>query len=235
MTVLELATKEQLCQMQDSKYRAFQSGLIPTVADHRIIGVRVPALRRLAREMTRDGRGVQYLQTCTLPHDTYDENNLHAYLIEGLSDYDVCMAELERFLPYVDNWATCDMMSPKILGTQPDRLLGKIRGWLLSDAEYTVRFGLVCLMRHFLGVHFTKEILPLAAAVSHDGYYVRMAAAWLFAEALTVRWDDAYPFILSDDLPLWTRKKAIQKALESRKITTEQKTVLRALREELSS
>ncbi len=233
MTEIERAIKEQLLQMRDPTYRDFQSSLIPNVPKEQIIGVRVPALRRLAGKMMRDGRGISYLRMCLLPHASYDENNLHAFLIEGIVDFDVCMAELERFLPYVDNWATCDMMAPKVLGENPKQLLANIRLWLSSDAEYTVRYGLVMLMRHFLTKHFTQEILMLASSVQHDGYYVRMAAAWLFAEALAVRWDDAYPYLLSGSLPLWTRKKAIQKALESRKITAEQKTHLRALREEL--
>ena len=174
-----------------------------------------------------------YLAGCSLPHGTYDEDNLHAFLIEGISDFDVCMAEVERFLPYIDNWATCDMMSPPALTAAPDRLLAHIRIWLSDDREFVVRYGLVMLMRHFLGDRFTPGILTLASAVSHDGYYVRMAAAWLFAEALAARWEDALPYLRSERLGIWTRKKAIQKALESRKLTAEQKQVLRHEREEL--
>jgi len=228
-------TKEQLYQMRDPDYRDFQSSLIPNIPKEQILGVRVPILRKMAKQMLRDGSGMLYLRICSLPHDTYDENNFHAFLIEGVTDFETCMAELERFLPFVNNWATCDMMAPSILKTQPVHLLAAIRVWLTSDAEFTVRYGLVMLMRHFLGELFTEEILTLASAVKHDGYYVRMAAAWLFAEALAMRWDDAYPFLVQEELPLWTRKKAIQKALESRKLTEVQKAQLRVLREEMKT
>ena len=224
--------KEQLYCMSDPAYRAFQSGLLPTVPVERIIGVRVPALRRLARTMARDGRDIQYLTQALLPHETYDEDLLHAFLIEGLADYDTCMKELQRFLPYVDNWAVCDLMTPLSPITRPDALFTQILVWLLSDHEYTVRFGLVMLMRHFLGERFMPQVLAAAAGVSHDGYYVRMAVAWLFAEALACRWWDAYPYLADRRLPVWTHRRAIQKALESRKLSPEQKSVLRRLREE---
>ncbi|MBR5871766.1 MAG: DNA alkylation repair protein [Clostridia bacterium] len=232
MTDTERVIKEQLYGMADPAYRAFQSPLVPTVSPDRIIGVRVPALRRLARQMTRDGRAEAYLAACSLPHETYDEDNLHAFLIEGITDYDACMAELERFLPYIDNWATCDMCSPPILAAHPTRLLASIRIWLSSDAEFTVRYGLVMLMRHFLRDRFTPEILSLAAAVTHEGYYVRMALAWLFAEALAWQWDPTLTYIRSQTLSPWVQQKAIQKALESRKLTDKQKAILRAIREE---
>lgn len=235
MTDIIRATKERLCRMCDLNYREFQTSLIPNIPKEQIIGVRVPALRTMAKQMLRDGSGIQYLQSCSLPHETYDENNLHAFLLEGLTDFDDCMAELERFLPYVNNWATCDMMVPPILKTQPTRLLAAIRVWLTSNDEFTVRYGLVMLMRHYLGAQFTPEILTLAASVKHDGYYVKMAAAWLFAEALAMRWDDTNPFLVREELPLWTRKKAIQKALESHRLTDEQKIRLRMLREELKT
>ena len=228
-------TRERLYQMSDPDYRDFQAPLIPNIPKEQIIGVRVPLLRKLAKQMLCDGSGISYLRTCSLPHDTYDENNLHAFLLEGLTDFDDCITELERFLPYVNNWATCDMMVPPILKTQPTRLLAAIRVWLTSDAEFTVRYGLVMLMRHYLGEQFTPEILTLAASVTHDGYYVRMAVAWLFADALAMRWDDTYPFLVREELPLWTRKKAIQKALESHRLTDAQKAQLRTLREEMKT
>lgn len=232
MTVLLDEIKEQLYQMRDPDYRTFQSGLLPTVPVSRIIGVRVPDLRRLARRMTADGRGTQYLSQISLPHDTYDEALLHAFLIEGLTEYDAVMEALLRFLPYVDNWAVCDLMSPPTLISRPDALLMQIRMWLSSEHMYTVRYGLVMLMRYFLGEHFVPEVLALAAGIVHEGYYAKMAVAWLFAEALAQRWDDAYPYLAEHRLPAWTHRRAIQKAMESRKLMPGQKTVLRALREE---
>ncbi|MBE6657788.1 MAG: DNA alkylation repair protein [Ruminococcaceae bacterium] len=227
--------KEQLYRLSDPEYRVFQSALLPTVPLNRVIGVRVPALRRLARQMTRAGQTMPYLSGAVLPHSTYDEDNLHAFLIEGIDDYGSCMAELQRFLPYIDNWATCDLMAPPVLGTQPEHLYKTVKVWLESAHEFTVRYGLVTLMRHFLDERYSRDVLYLVSAVTHEGYYVKMAAAWLMAEALAGHWEDAYPFLASEALPVWTRKKAVQKALESRKLTPEQKSVLRILREEMKS
>lgn len=233
MTALCERTKEQLYRMCDPGYRTFQSALLPTVSRDRVIGVRVPQLRRLARQMVRSGDGMRYLSDSVLPHETYDEDNLHAFLIEGIAGFDACMAELERFLPYVDNWATCDMMAPTALRTEPEKLLAAVRRWLVSDHEFTVRYGLVTLMRLLPDSRRPEELLALAATAAHDGYYVKMAAAWLLSETLAQRWACAYPYLTSDIFPLWTRKKAIQKALESRKLTDAQKARLRGLREEM--
>ena len=232
MSEIIRATKEQLLRIGDPAYRAFQIPLIPTVSPDTVIGVRVPQLRRMAKKMTRDGRAQIYLSESILPHETYDEMNLHAFLIEGIADFDTCMHETEQFLPYIDNWATCDMFSPSVFSAEPIRLYEKICAWLQSDAEFTVRFGLVMLMRYFLGERFSPEIPVLAAQVRHTGYYVQMAVAWLFAEALARQWADALPYVQDAHLTPWVRRKAIQKALESRKLNDTQKAYLRALREE---
>ena len=233
MTTLIREINEQLYQMRDPDYKRFQASLMPGVAPERILGVRVPALRRLAKDMIRDGRAAAYLALSLLPHKTYEEDCLHAFLIEGIADYDACVSALVRFLPYVDNWAVCDMMSPPVLGRYPARLWDTVRDWLASGHEFTVRYGLVMLMRHFLGASFSSEVFVLVSGVTYDGYYVKMAAAWLMAEALARHWDDTFSFLRESILPLWIRKKAVQKALESRKLTDFQKEQLRMLREEL--
>ncbi|MBQ7983414.1 MAG: DNA alkylation repair protein [Clostridia bacterium] len=230
MTDLIRTTKEQLFLLQDSGYRDFQSSLLPTVLPARIIGVRVPALRHLAKEMTARGDGIRYLKESTLPHSYYDEDNLHAFLIEALDGYDVCMDELQHFLPYIDNWATCDMLSQKVLLREPGRLYQQICLWLRSDHIYTVRFAVVCLLRHYLDARFSDEVLRMTADIRQDDYYLQMAAAWCFAEALAKQYDAALPYLTAHCLPAVTHNKAIQKALESRRIPAERKAYLRTLK-----
>lgn len=220
--------REQLLALQDLDYKDFHIKLIPTVCPDTVIGVRTPELRKKANELWKAGLAEDFMKN--LPHEMYEENNLHGFFIEKIKDFEEALSALDRFLPYVDNWATCDMMRPKVLGKYPDRLYEKIREWLQSDAVYTVRFGLGMLMQHFLGVNFTPEALSLAAAVKSGEYYVNMMIAWFFATALAKQYEAAIPYIENQSLDKWIHNKTIQKAIESSRITPEQKTYLKNLK-----
>lgn len=217
-----------LFALQDSGYRDFHAKLIPTVPKDRIIGVRTPELRRLAKEFAKTPESEDFLRE--LPHTYYEEDNLHAFLLETIRDFDRLIAELDRFLPFVDNWATCDMMSPKILKKYPERLLEQIKIWLLAGDTYTVRFGLGELMNCFLDENFRPEYLELAAAVRSEEYYVKMMVAWFFATALAKQYGAAAPYIENRRLEKWTHNKAIQKAVESYRVSAEQKEYLKTLK-----
>lgn len=225
---LRIRVYEQLVSMADPDYRRFQSQLIPTVDPKTIIGVRMPELRRFAKVFAKEPGALEYLNL--LPHQYYDENNFHACLIEGIRDYDRCMREVNRFLPFVDNWATCDLMAPAVFAKHKEELLVQIRCWIRSEHTYTVRYGLGMLMRHFLEDDFKEEYLELAASVRSEEYYVRMMTAWYFATALAKQYDQAIRCIEGRILEPWTHNKAIQKARESRRITREQKEYLRKLK-----
>ncbi|MBE6084770.1 MAG: DNA alkylation repair protein [Selenomonas ruminantium] len=218
----------ELFALQDKKYQAFQSKLMPTVAPEQIIGVRTPALRKLAKEISKGEEAEGFL--ATLPHTYFEENQLHAFILSGMKDYEACMAQLEKFLPYVDNWATCDQMSPKIFKKHRQELIGRIKTWLTAKETYKVRFAIGMLMEHFLDEDFDLFYLQLAAQVRSEEYYVNMMTAWYFATALVKQYEAALPFIEGQALDVWTHNKAIQKAIESRRITTEQKTYLRTLK-----
>lgn len=220
--------QERLFALQDPGYRTFHSRLIPTVDPGTVIGVRVPDLRKLAKELSKSSDREPFFRQ--LPHRYYEENCLHGFLIEMIRDFDSCIAELERFLPYVDNWATCDLMSPKILGSDPVRLLPVLQRWILSDHPYTIRFGLLCLMRHFLDQAFRADYLDWVASLRSEEYYVNMMIAWFFAEALVKQYDAALPVLLEHRLSVWTHNKAIQKARESFRISPEQKAYLNTLK-----
>ncbi len=218
----------QLFQMQDIGYRDFQSKLIPSIAKERIIGVRTPALRAFAKRLRGSASAEAFL--AALPHFYYEENQLHAFLLEEIKDYTACIRALNTFLPYVDNWATCDMMSPKVLGRYPTELRQEITSWLTSSHPYTVRFAIGMLMRWYLDGKFTPDDLQAIASVRSEEYYVNMMIAWYFATALAKQYDAVLPYFQKPHLPQWTHNKAIQKALESYRITPEQKQELRKLR-----
>lgn len=220
--------EEKLLSMQDIPYRDFQKKLIPGIDPETIIGVRTPQLRRLARELRGTREAAELL--AALPHRFFEENQLHAFLIAQEKDFDACLALVDSFLPFVDNWATCDQLSPKALERDLPRLLGSIWTWLASDHPYTVRFGVNCLMQGYLGDAFDPEQMERVAALRHGDYYVRMGVAWYFATALARQYDAALPYIEHRRLEPWTHNKAIQKAIESRRITPGQKEMLRALR-----
>lgn len=222
------AIQEKLFALQDLNYRQFQAKLMPTVDPEQIIGVRMPALRRLAKELKGTAEAEAFL--AALPHRYYDENNLHGLLLCARSGYEETVAGLEDFLPHVDNWATCDLLSPRAFRSHPPQLPGQLRRWLDSGDTYTVRFGLEMLMSFYLDECFRPEYLDWAAEVKSEEYYVRMMVAWYFATALAKQYDAALPYLTSRRLEQWTHNKTIQKAVESYRITPEQKDALRALR-----
>ena len=218
----------QLFALRDEPYADFQRKLLPTVAPETFIGVRTPALRKLAKDFRGMPEAKAFL--AALPHDYFDENQLHAFLLCEERDFDVCAAQVEAFLPYVDNWATCDQMSPKVFKKNAERLLPPIDRWLESGRTYTVRFGVGMLMEHFLDARFRPEYLEKVAAIHSKEYYVQMMQAWYFATALAKQYDATLPLVQEKRLPLWVHNKTIQKAVESYRITDEQKAVLKALR-----
>ncbi len=220
--------QEKLFSLQDSKYKEFHSKLMPTVNKDKIIGVRVPALRKLAKEINKSDLKAEFLKA--LPHKYYEEDNLHAFLIEQIKDYNECVSALDDFLLFVDNWATCDMMTPKILGDYPNKLYLKIQEWIKSSHTYTVRFGIVTLMKFFMNERLDKKHLQLLLTIKSDEYYVNMALAWYLATALASNWNMVIPFIENHNFSKWIHNKCIQKAVESYRITPEQKSYLKTLR-----
>ena len=219
---------DELFSLKDEGYKKFQCALMPTVNPEKVIGVRTPDLRKLSERLWKEGRAEELMKN--LPHTYYEEDNLHATFIEKITDFDRCIEELDRFLPFVDNWATCDMMNPKVLKNYRERLLSKAYEWMEKEDTYTVRYGIGVLMRHFLGDNFSLEYAERVASVKNDEYYVRMMVAWYFAEALSRQYDLILPFIKERRLSLWVHRKAIQKAVESRKISTSQKEELKKYR-----
>ena len=220
--------REELFRLQDSKYREFQIKLIPTVTPDSVIGVRTPALRKYAKELAKQEEIGEFLSD--LPHRYFDENQLHAFIISQLKDFGRCMECVRAFLPYVDNWATCDQMSPKVFGKSKGDLLLQIREWIASGDTYTVRFGIGMLMQHFLDEDFDPEYPELVAQIRSEEYYVNMMKAWYFATALAKQYEAVLPFIEGRRLDDWTHRKAIQKSVESYRITQEQKQYLKSLK-----
>lgn len=220
--------RKQLFSMQDEAYRDFQSKLIPTVEYEKVIGVRTPQLRKYAKQLVKTEGVSKFLED--LPHQYFDENQLHFLIISEIKDYETCMKEVERFLPYVDNWATCDQMVPKAFKKHEKELMEAILKWLQSDKTYTVRFAIGMLMRHFLDEHFDLEYPRMVAGVKSDEYYVNMMIAWYFATALAKQYEAVLPLIEEHSLDIWTHNKAIQKSVESYRITKEQKEYLRSLK-----
>lgn len=219
--------RNELSHMQDRDYKAFHSKLIPTVPGDTIIGVRMPALRAYAKSL-RDADVSAFLSD--LPHKYYDENNLHALLIMAMGDFAACLDAVNAFLPYVDNWATCDLLRPACFKKHRAELLEQIKVWLGSEHTYTLRFGMEMLMLHFLEEDFKPEYLEWLAEIRSEGYYVNMMLAWFYATALAKQWDATLPYIEKRRLDTWVHNKTIQKAIESYRVTDEQKTYLRTLR-----
>lgn len=220
--------QKRLFEMQDLGYRDFHSRLIPGVHPETIIGVRTPMLRKFAKEFSRQTEAETFLEA--LPHRYYEENNLHGFLIEQIKDFDTSIGLLDRFLPYMDNWATCDLVTPKIFKSHLPELLGFIRKWLVSGDTYTVRYGIRMLMWFYLESEFDAEYLELVAGVRSEEYYINMAVAWYFATALTKQYDAALPYVKEKRLSVWIHNKTIQKAVESYQISDERKAYLRKLK-----
>ena len=219
---------KELLSLQDKGYRDMQITIIPTVKADSIIGVRTPALRSLAKELAKREDIDTFLND--LPHKYFEENQLHAFILSGMKDADKAFELTDEFLPYVDNWATCDQMSPKIFKKHRAELLGPIDKWMASGQTYTIRFGIGMLMEHFLDEDYDKKYLKKVAAVHSEEYYVNMMSAWYFATALAKQYDDALSYIEGHKLDVWTHNKAIQKAVESYRITPEQKAYLKTLK-----
>lgn len=220
--------QKKLFEMQDMGYRDFHSKLVPTMEKDKFIGIRMPVLRKFAKEFGKTEESEMFLKV--LPHQYYEENNLHGLLIEQIRDYDKCLEELKRFLPFIDNWATCDMLTLKIAGKHRDVFIREVYRWLESDKPYTIRFGISMLMRHYLDEDFKMEYPEKVAAVRSEEYYVNMMRAWYFATALAKQYEQILPFLEEKRMDIWTHNKTIQKAIESYRITPEQKSYLRTLR-----
>ena len=218
----------KLYDLQDLKYRDMQIKIIPTVEPESVIGVRTPELKSIAKDILKDGNYKGFLEE--LPNRYFEENQLQAFIISGIKDLNECMEDLETFLPYVDNWATCDQMSPKIFRKHKDVLFLHIKEWVNSEKTYTVRFGIGMLMEHFLDDDFDPLYPELVAKLRSEEYYVNMMIAWYFATALAKQYESILPFIEEKRLDDWTHNKAIQKSLESRRITEEQKLYLKSLK-----
>lgn len=219
---------EKIFALRDQAYQEFQSKLMPTVSPETIIGVRTPLLRKLAKELENTPQTEKFLHS--LPHTYYEENNLHAFLVERIRDYDVALAATEAFLPYIDNWATCDCFCPKVFAKHTKELLTPIQQWLKSDKLYTIRYAIRMLMRYFLDAEFRPEYLAWVAEVHSEEYYLNMMRAWYFATALSKQPETTLPWLLEQRLDAWTHNKTIQKAVESFRIPVEMKQQLRKLR-----
>lgn len=226
--ITEEKIRSELFELQDLGYKNFHAKLVPTVNPDIIIGIRTPVLCKFAKKLSNTQEAEDFLKI--LPHKYYDENNLHAFLIESVKDYNKVIELTDRFLPYVDNWATCDLMSPKIFAKHTEELFIKIKLWIKSDKVYTVRYGIGMLMRYFLDESFEESYLELVANITSEEYYINMMIAWYFATALAKQYDSAIKFIEQHKLNKWTHNKAIQKAIESLRINPEQKAYLRTLK-----
>lgn len=222
------SVQKELFTLQDLGYRDFQSKLMPTVDKNKIIGVRMPQLRKFAVEFAKKEDTKEFL--AQLPHRYYEEDNLHGCLIEKMKDFEECIEALDRFLPYVDNWATCDLMSPKVLKKCPEKLLEKVKIWISGEKTYTVRFAIGCLMKYYLDDQFLPEYPKMVAAVKSEEYYIRMMQAWYFATALAKQYEAILPYLEESRLDVWVHNKTIQKAVESYRITLEQKSYLKTLK-----
>jgi len=218
----------ELKKLQDKGYRKMQITTIPSVKAESIIGVRTPALRALAKELSKRDDISIFLED--LPHKFFEENQLHAFILSGMKDAEECIKLVDEFLPYVDNWATCDQMSPKIFKKHKDLLLEYVNEWIKSDKTYVKRFAVGMLMEHFLDEDFKTSYLTKVSRIRSDEYYINMMTAWYFATALAKRYDAALPYIEKQKLDKWTHNKTIQKAVESYRITPEQKEYLKTLR-----
>ena len=220
--------QEELFKLQDTAYRDFHSSLMPGVDKEAVIGVRIPVLRKFAKEYAKSGETEQFMRE--LPHKYYEENNLHMMLIGQVKDYAECISELEKFLPYIDNWATCDLLAVRTVKNHLNSYIKKIDRWLESEHIYTIRFGINMLMRYYLEEEFKLEYPGKVAAIRSEEYYVNMARAWYFATALAKKYDQVLPFLEEQKMDVWTHNKTIQKAIESYRITPEQKEYLRTLK-----
>ena len=220
--------QKQLFELQDLKYRDFHSKLLPGIDKEKIIGIRTPQLRKFAKAFAETEEAPLFLQD--LPHTYYEENNLHMMLVSWIKDYGACLKEVRRFLPYIDNWATCDLPLPKCFEKHKTELLPEIQSWIMDTHTYTIRYGIGVLMCLYLDEAFLPEFPELVAQVRSEEYYVNMMIAWYMATALAKQWETIIPYIEQKKLPEWVHRKTIQKAVESYRITPEQKAYLKTFR-----
>jgi 3-methyladenine DNA glycosylase AlkD len=216
---------DELFKLQDKEYREFQSKLIPNISKDSIIGVRTPLLRQLSKKIIKENNYSDFLND--LPHKYFDENQIHAFIISEIKDYDECLFEFNKFLPYIDNWATCDQSSPKIFLKNSDKLINEIKRWIKSKDTYTIRFGIGMLMRIYLDDNFKPEYLKMVSNIKSDEYYVNMMIAWFFATALAKQYDSTIEYIKNYKLDKWVHNKIIQKSIESYRISKEKKEYLK--------
>ena len=219
---------DRLIKVRDETYREFQMKLVPNIPPETILGVRTPEMRAIAKEVFQSGERDAFLDS--LPHEYYEENLIHFFVISMMKDFDACVARVEALLPYVDCWPVSDQATPKAFRKEHKKLLPYIEKWIASDHVYTARFGLRMLMNEFLDEDFKDEYLELAASKRGEDYYLKMMVAWYFATALAKRYDETVPYIENRRLDEWVRRKAIQKALESYRVTDEHKEYLKTLR-----
>jgi 3-methyladenine DNA glycosylase AlkD len=217
-----------LKENQDEQYKQFQSSLLPTIESSKIIGVRTPILRKIAKQFKQDKCCGIFLEE--LPHMYFEENQLHGFIVSEMTDFQSCMIELEKFLPYIDNWATCDQTSPKVFKKHKEELPAYILKWLTSNHVYTVRFAIGMLMQHFLEDDFKEEYLKMVTDIKSDEYYINMEIAWYMATALAKQWDAAILYIENKKMDKWVHNRTIQKARESRRITDEKKGYLKGFK-----
>ena len=220
--------EKQLFNLQDIKYRDFQIKLFPGLELDNMIGVRTPELRKLAKKLVKENNYQEFLEE--LPHKYFDENQLHGFIISELKDYKECINYLNKFLPYIDNWATCDQTSPKIFKQNHKKLMIEINKWLKSTHTYTIRFAIGMLMQHFLDEDFKEEYLSIVANIKSNEYYINMMIAWYFATSLAKQYASTIPYLENNILDKWTHNKTIQKARESYRISPEQKEYLKSLK-----
>ena len=219
---------KHLFSLQDKKFREFHLKLIPGIETDKVIGVRTPALRKFAKEIIKAGSGEEFLSS--LPHYYYEENQLHSFILSEEKDFDICIKYVDEFLPYINNWATCDQLLPKVFKKQPQKLLPHINLWIESGETYKIRFAIGILMQHFLDEFFEKNFLQKVASVHSEEYYVKMMQAWYFATALAKQYEPAVKYLEEKKLDSWTHNKTIQKAIESFRIPDERKEYLRTLK-----
>lgn len=224
----KMSVYERLCEFKDDKYRDFQSALVPNISKDTILGVRTPDMRSIAKEVFGTDEGKKFLKK--LPHKYYEENLVHFFMIAMIKDFDECVKETERFLPYIDCWPVCDQSSPKVFKKNHEKLLPLVKKWIDSKHVYTSRFGMRMLMNEYLGDDFKSEYLTWVSSKKGEDYYLKMMVAWYFATALAKQYDATIPYFEKHRLDDWCHKKAIQKAIESFRVTDEHKEYLKSLR-----
>ena len=222
------SVRERLLALRDEEYQKFVSKLLPNIPPERVLGVRTPDLRALAKELHRTGADTEYLDA--LPHFYNEENVLHAVLLGYEKDYSAAVVRMNAFLPYVDNWSVCDVINPKAFGKAGGELIAQVNAWIASGEDYTVRFAVSCLMKYFLDEKFKPEYLDLAVQIESEEYYVNMMRAWYLATALAKQYGDTVPILENRRLDRWTHNKTIQKAVESFRVSDEHKAYLKTLR-----